>query len=114
MMILPLKKNQTKGSVNTPACRARFLSLQASSPAGDSLFHFLCPPARNVGSCRTLNIAISVCPACDFIGSVEQFPRMSAVVNYYLCRRCGHVWATRKNDPSIIDHFRPMAKARVL
>jgi len=32
------------------------------------------------------------------------------MVDYYLCKRCGHIWAVHKNDPTIIDHFKPLPK----
>jgi len=58
-----------------------------------------------------MSMAISICPECYFVESVQCFLRLSAVVNYYLCKRCGHIWSVRKNDPRIIDHFRPMPKS---
>lgn len=57
-----------------------------------------------------MSSATSVCLACGFAERVERFPRLSAVVNYYLCKRCGHIWAIRKNDPKMVDHFRPLPK----
>jgi len=98
-----------KHSENTPENGARFLSIYVSY-AGDSLFHF--PRRRHGmwGSCRTLSIAIPVCPACGVVTSVAGFRRFSAVVDYYLCKRCGHIWAVHKNDPTIIDHFKPLPK----
>ena len=57
-----------------------------------------------------MSIAIVPCPACDLAGSVERFLELSAVVDYYLCKRCGHIWAVRKNDPTIIDHFMPVPR----
>ncbi len=62
-----------------------------------------------IGS-RTLSTAISICPACGFAESVERFPRLSAVVSYYLCKRCGLIWAVRKDDPTVIQHFTPLRK----
>jgi hypothetical protein len=34
-------------------------------------------------------------------------------VDYYMCKKCGHIWAVHKNDPAIIDHFRWPSKKPV-
>ena len=48
-----------------------------------------------------MSIAISACPACGFVTTVVAFSRLSAIVNYYLCKKCGHIWAfTRRTRPS--------------
>jgi len=52
------------------------------------------------------------CPACGAVSDVVAFHRLSLVVDYYLCKRCGHIWSVRKNDPRIIDHFTPLQKKR--
>ena len=57
-----------------------------------------------------MSIAISACPACGVETSVVGFPRLSVVVDYYLCKRCGHIWSVRKNDPTSIDHFKSLPK----
>jgi len=57
-----------------------------------------------------LSIAISACPACGFVTTVVTFSRLSAIVNYYLCKKCGHIWAVHKTDPTVIDHFMPLRK----
>jgi hypothetical protein len=53
------------------------------------------------------------CAVCGNQTEVQAFAGLSAVVDYYLCKRCGHVWAVHKNDPTIIDHFRPLKKPNV-
>jgi len=53
------------------------------------------------------------CTACDCLTEVLAFARVSSVVDYYLCKGCGHIWSVRKNDPPIIDHFmRPPQKPK--
>jgi len=44
------------------------------------------------------------------VSDVVAFRRLSVVVDYYLCQRCGHIWAVHENDPTIIDHFAPLPK----
>jgi hypothetical protein len=41
------------------------------------------------------------------MASVVAFPRLSAVVDYYLCKACGFIWAVHKEDPTVIDDLRP-------
>ena len=44
--------------------------------------------------------ATPTCPACDSATTQELSAiNQSSYVNYYRCERCGHVWATAKNDP---------------
>ena len=59
-----------------------------------------------------LKESVPPCPACGAVSDVVAFRRLSVVVDYYLCHECGHVWAVHKNDPTIIDHFTPLAKKR--
>ena len=54
------------------------------------------------------SVAIWVCPACGYMTNVVAFPRLSAVLTYYLCKTCGHIWAVHKNNPTIIRHFTPL------
>ena len=53
------------------------------------------------------------CAACGDQTEVQGFPGLSSVVNYYLCKKCGHIWAVYKTDPAIIDHFWPVQKPNV-
>jgi hypothetical protein len=53
------------------------------------------------------------CVECSDPTEVYGFGRLSAVVDYYLCKRCGHVWAVHKNDPTIIDHFKPVKRTNL-
>jgi len=50
------------------------------------------------------------CCACRAVSDVVAFRRLSLVVDYYLCQRCGHIGAVHKNDPTVIDHFTPLRK----
>ena len=54
--------------------------------------------------------SVHPCPVCDAVTSVDVFPQLSAVVDYYTCQRCGHIWAVHKNDPTTIDHITPLPK----
>jgi len=44
------------------------------------------------------------------VTTVVAFSRLSAIVNYYLCKKCGHIWAVHKTDPTVLDHLRPLRK----
>ena len=59
----------------------------------------------------------SKCPQCQF-APPQWLPETSkdAVVNYYRCEACGHVWHVRKSHPdgpttSVTDSM-PMPEAR--
>jgi hypothetical protein len=39
------------------------------------------------------------------VAAVVALARLSSVVDYYLCKRCGPIRAVRKSDPTIIHHF---------
>ena len=51
-----------------------------------------------------------LCAACGDHTEVQGYPAISSVVDYYLCKKCGHIWAVYKTDPTIIDHFKPLPK----
>jgi uncharacterized Zn finger protein len=52
---------------------------------------------------------VQPCPACH-----EQTPRhldetsKQAVVHYYRCLSCGHVWTVNKDNPSIVANVTPL------
>ena len=49
------------------------------------------------------------CPAC-----YQQTPHhlnetsKDAVLDYYRCLRCGHIWTANKQDPSIVVNVTPL------
>jgi hypothetical protein len=53
------------------------------------------------------------CPACDRptarqLGDASK----NAVVNYYVCGICGHVWTTDKNTGALVRHITPLTKKK--
>ena len=44
--------------------------------------------------------SVPPCPACGVATHVVAFRRLSAVVEYYRCQKCGHTWAVHKHDPT--------------
>jgi hypothetical protein len=57
-------------------------------------------------------MASNRCPACPstvqptFLVLVSQ----DAVVDYYRCPRCGHVWSTEKGKETFSKHVTPLRK----
>jgi len=53
----------------------------------------------------SVSMPIRTCPACNcpkprFLAECSE----DALVNYYRCSTCGHVWATTKDDTVIVRH----------
>ena len=87
----------TVGEIGALTTRSSVYPARPSIPNAESRLTEIAPPK-----------SIHPCPACGFVTSVAAFRLVSAVVNYYLCKKCGHIWAVHQNDPTLIDHFTPL------
>ena len=52
-----------------------------------------------------------LCPQClaQAIRFMEE-PSRVAVVFYYRCERCSHVWSVHKTDPTRVTHVTPLRR----
>ena len=54
---------------------------------------------------------IQPCPACDKpTARLLDDASKLAVVNYYRCEGCGHVWTTHRDNGHILHHVTPLTK----
>lgn len=53
-----------------------------------------------------------LCPNCRVRGRLLEQTSKDALVEYYRCDKCGHVWTHDKRDPERIEHITELPPER--
>jgi predicted RNA-binding Zn-ribbon protein involved in translation (DUF1610 family) len=67
-------------------------------------------PPTGVGLWPSTPMPVLSCPNCRGLTPRELESSARAMVNYYRCADCGHVWTTDKKSNEIVSHVTPLTR----